>query len=429
MCKSYSMLNVKIYLCWLIGFVLFNSTLAHAAIFIEDGILIDGTKHGPKPNPGILIVDDIILTVGKVSREVIEQAERVSARGKWVLPGLFDLHVHITFKLPGPRRLEDDVINAIRAERFLEQYQKIGVTTVRDVGARGNVGYSLKRAQRQGLLGGARFFTSGPIITATGGHATEFQPLHAPIWAVEANGPWEFRQRVRQAIKLGADLIKVTPRLTQEEFNAVVDEAHAWHKRVTAQIGGTNDLDISFGRMAVEAGVDSAEHFYPYGGREVIKAMVEQNIYVIPTLAYQLREIEEQYAGNAEKQSGRWLETHLGHSYSGMMIQFADMQKAGIKFAVGTDSNVKDLKEIRNLYQDELKLLSSAGLSNMELIQAATLIAAEAMGLDKNLGSITPGKWADIIILGSDPGDDIKSLVNPELVIQNGEVVYSSELD
>ena len=111
------------------------------------------------------------------------------------------------------------------------------------------------------------------------------------------------------------------------------------------------------------------------------------------------------------------------------MVQFAEMQKAGIKFAVGTDSNVKDLQNIQSLYQDELKLLSSAGLSNMELIQASTLIAAEAMGLDENLGSIPPGKWADVIIVGSDPGEDIKSLVNPELVIQNGEVVYSSELD
>ena len=142
-----------------------------------------------------------------------------------------------------------------------------------------------------------------------------------------------------------------------------------------------------------------------------------------------MREIEEEYAGNAEKQSGKWLETHLGHSYEGMMHQFVEMQKAGIKFAVGTDSNVKDLKDIQSLYRDELKLLSTAGLSNMELIQASTLIAAEAIGLDENLGSITPGKWADLIILGSDPGEDINSLVDPELVIQNGEVVYSSELE
>ena len=111
------------------------------------------------------------------------------------------------------------------------------------------------------------------------------------------------------------------------------------------------------------------------------------------------------------------------------MHQFVEMQKAGIKFAVGTDSNVKDLKDIQSLYRDELKLLSTAGLSNMELIQASTLIAAEAIGLDENLGSITPGKWADLIILGSDPGEDINSLVDPELVIQNGEVVYSSELE
>ena len=399
-----------------------EATESPARIFIDGGMLIDGSGAQPGENPGILIEGERIHSLG---REAAGEpgAEVISADGKWVLPGLFDLHVHITFMLSGPRRLDDDIVNAIRSERFLERYQEIGVTTVRDVGAREWIGYSLKRTQRAGLMGGARYYTSGPIITVTGGHGSEFQPLHPPLWAVEADGPWELRQRVREAVKLEADLIKVAPFLTPEEMAAVVDEARIYHLRVTAHIGGTHDLDKQSGRIAVEAGVDSTEHMYPYGGADVINAMVEKGIYVIPTLGFHLRELDGEYAANAEKQSPEWLAENLGHTYESMMDQFREMKAAGVRFAVGTDSNVKDLETIDELYLQELQAFRTAGMSNGEIIQAATLRAAEAMGLEDELGSISTGKRADLIVLSADPLQDIKALVYPELVIQDGKVV------
>ena len=106
-----------------------------------------------------------------------------------------------------------------------------------------------------------------------------------------------------------------------------------------------------------------------------------------------------------------------------MMAQFREMREAGVRFAVGTDSNVKDLETIDLLYLQELQALQTAGMTNPEIIQAATLRAAQAMGLDDQLGSIAAGKRADLIVLSADPLKDIKALVYPELVIQDGKVV------
>ena len=120
---------------------------AERPLYVHGGTLIDGTAALPRPNPGILISEGRFAAVGGVA-SVPAEAARLDAAGKWIVRGLFDLHAHITFHLAGARDLEDDVLNAVRSERFLESYQKIEVTTVRDVASRYQVGYSLKRAQR-----------------------------------------------------------------------------------------------------------------------------------------------------------------------------------------------------------------------------------------------------------------------------------------
>ena len=401
-----------------ISLLLFCCQAGAASYWITGGTLIDGTGVEPGPNPGIFINNGNIVSVGEPDSLPADAVE-ISADGKWVLPGLYDLHAHITFKLAGARDLEDDVVNALRSARFLERYQEIGVTVIRDVASRYRVGYSLKRAQRDGIIRGARLYVSGPLITTTGGHATEFQPLIPPIWAVEADGPWEFRKRVREAAKLGADLIKTTTPYTLEELSAAVEEAHSWNLRLTAHLGGAQDLYHTSGRIAVDAGVDSMEHLYPFGDDDVYRDMVENNINLVPTIGYHLRELDGQYTYDAA-----YLEKHLGHTYEGMVERFRRMHELGVKFAVGTDSNAKDLPTIDNVYLQELEGFTLGGLTHMEIIQGATLIGAETMGLEEEGGSIEPGKWGDVIILEADPLESLGAMVRPSLVIQGGEIVY-----
>ena len=387
-------------------------------VFVSGGTLIDGTGSAPRPNPGILIEDGRFREIGAAT--IPEGIKRVDAGGKWILPGLIDVHAHITYFVPTGWHVEDDVMNAIRAERFMELYQKIGVTTIADVGSRYKVGYSLKRVQRMGLLGGPRLYVSGPVLTAPAGHATEFIPLEQPVYAVEATGPWQFRERVREAVKFGADFIKVTPPYTLEELSAVVEEADYWKIFVTAHIGGIPDLHLVSSGISADAGVQSVHHLYPYGKdrKQVLQDMVKKGIYVVPTMGYHMRELQ----GKAHVK-GNWTEIHLGHTYDNVMSLFKAMQQAGVKFAVGTDSNPMDMLKIDQIYVEELNALALGGLPAMQIIQSATLHAAESIRRGDEIGSIVAGKWADMIIVTEDPLENLEALVKPEVVLQQGKIV------
>jgi imidazolonepropionase-like amidohydrolase len=387
---------------------------------LSGGMIIDGTGSPARSNPGVLLEHGRIKSIGP--SEVPRDALVIDASGKWILPGMFDMHAHITFHWPSGAHAEDDLINATRAERFLERYQSIGVTSVRDVASKHQIGYSLKRAQRMGFIGGARLYVSGPGITVTGGHPNELRPNLPAAYAVEADGPFKMRQSVRAAVRDGADFIKVLPPYTEEEIATIVDEASYWKLRVTAHVGGELDLLSDTPRRAVAAGVNGLEHLYSLGPEDTVDELLNQikrqNIYVTPTVGHHMRQL-----GRMDAAGRAWMEKNINYTPDSVMELLRRAHEKGIRLVVGTDSNAVHMRSIGDLYLEELRGMMSGGLSEMDVIMAATINAAEAMGLSDEFGSVTEGKAADLIVVDHDPLKNPAALVVPALVIQSGKIV------
>ncbi|MGC8874123.1 MAG: amidohydrolase family protein, partial [Chloroflexia bacterium] len=241
--------------------------------------------------------------------------------------------------------------------------------------------------------------------------------------ANQADGPYGFRRAVREEVRAGADFIKLANNgadLTQEELNAAVDEAHRLGKKVTCHTSKPPSQ-----RMAIEAGVDTFEHGTP--SPEEIEQAVARGITWIPTL-----NIGEEYlkwcdrrrfdpdpevARRAQKEYEETLEyREKKHASVAYALQ------AGLKLAAGTDSWLGGVRFAA--MADEVRWLVEYGASPMQAIQAATLWPAQAMGWD-DIGSLQPGKLADIIVVAGDPLTDIRALDRVQLVVREGEVIRS----
>ncbi|MEJ8567006.1 amidohydrolase family protein [Elongatibacter sediminis] len=390
-------------------------------IYLSGGTLIDGTGSPARSNVGLLLRHGRIESVR--ASDVPGDARVIDATGMWILPGMFDMHAHITFHWPSGAHAEDDILNATRAERYLESYQSIGVTTVRDVASKHRIGYSLKRSQRMGFIGGARLYVSGPGITVTGGHPTELRPNEPAAYAIEADGATMMRKSVRAAVRDGADFIKVLPPYTEDEIAAVVSEAGYWKLRVTAHVGGDQDLMSATPRRAVSAGFDGIEHLYSLGPEDAVEELLEEisdrNIYLTPTVGHHMRQL-----GRMDDVRRAWMKENINYTPESVLSLLQRAHEQGIKIAVGTDSNAVHMRVIGDLYLEELNGLMSGGLSAMEVIMAASLNAAEAMGISDELGSVTEGKMADMILVENNPLLGLEALVVPALVIQDGKIVH-----
>jgi len=408
--------------------------------------IFDGTGKPPLPNGAVVIKEGRIADVGsRGSVEIPEDAEVLDLRNMTLLPGLIDAHMHLTGFKTGDMVKEPLLtpfgVFFARAVKDLEALINAGFTTVCDAG--GLVGLHLKYAVAEGTIEGPRIVAAGPPLSPTFGHGdTHYLPVSwvdirttskpTPFASLICDGSDECRKAARYAMREGADFIKVMAtggvmsekdrpeyrQFTLEELKAIVEEAKAAYRFVHAHAQGAEGI-----KNAIKAGVKVIAHAI-YIDEEGIALAKEKGAVIVPTLSVVKRLLEVgPKAGIPEWGLRKAEEIHEVH-----VENTRAAYKAGAKLATGTDFAGGPFKHGENAL--ELKLfVETLGMSPAEAIISATKNAAEATGLEKDIGTIEKGKIADLIAVEGDPLEDIGVLTDLEkirLVICNGKVIKKS---
>jgi len=385
---------------------------AGGALCLKADLLLDGTGGEPVRDALLVIAEGRISAVARATEIVPPPGARLIDLGpRTLLPGLIDLHAHLTNWLPATAGSLDPVAGyAFEAADNLRQALARGVTTIRDVGSYGDVGVAAKRAVDQGLIPGPRVFACRNIICMTGGHGSEA----APGIAREADGPDDVRRAVREQIKAGADLIKVTtngplniPELTQAELDALVDEAHNAGRRVACHASLLEST-----RRALRAGVDTIEH-----GCELDAGLIEQMLWqgtvLVPTLL-----VVERIMQCWDQLKHNPVLSRIPQRYAAQRASFSLALVAGVKLGAGVDPTPGTVA-----FADvaaEVATMVAWGCPAARAIRSATAGAAEALGLEDRLGRLAPGLAADVIAVHGDPLADVAALARVALVIKDG---------
>jgi imidazolonepropionase-like amidohydrolase len=381
------------------------------AIAITNARLIDGTGAEPLDGATLLVRDDTIDAVGP-DVDVPDDARIVDAEGMTLLPGLIDTHQHAMWRFRAMRRMQDCL--------------RRGTTTVADVTA-GPDGPELREAIENDTVQGAARYHVGMVVGCTFGH------LHREddnVAGVDADGPWEVRRGVRQMVQAGADFIKTAAsggfysknevcalrNYTLEELVALVDEAHAWHRPVVVHCHTQPGLN-----NCIEAGVDQIHH----GGfidEEAVRGILAADLWYMPTLSVTCpRNIEA-----LSDQPWQTIEMAQAQPIHRAGVRLA--HEIGVKLCVGTDyPGTGKTWKLGDRTIWELMELEACGLSRMEALLAATKTNAEAYRLD-HLGTLEPGKIADVVLLDGDPLAGFEALYdhrNVKLVLRDGRVEFA----
>lgn len=405
---------------------------------IVNAKIIDGMGTEPLMDQVVIIEDDRIKEIKPQGKKNFStDSEVIDAEGQYLLPGLIDTHVHVfhpgfVANLPqGDKAAYAGVIALNNLKTALQS----GVTTVRDVSG-GYVNLALRTAINRGIFHGPRVFAAGRGICMTGGHGTEGKDEFGTD-VIQADGEVEIRKAIRKEVEAGVDLIKILtshtqeyPEYTQNELNIAVEEAHRFGKKVACHAG--NHVTT---RMAAVAGVDTIEHGIDID-EKTAKMMEEKNITLVPTL-WVLHNIKE----GTEKRKEKYLsideyELHQEsfestlNRYKKIMARVPKtmeiINQHNINIAAGTD-NIRWYVPFAMLYK-EIYYLAKYGLSNMEAIKAATIGGAKALGKEEELGSIEPGKFADLIMVKDNPLENIEVFEKVSWVMKNGRILeHSSE--
>lgn len=409
-----------------------------ASSIIHAGMLLDIPGKPPQRDRSIIVREGRIVAVlpGFVSAAEagVRDARVIDLSKSFVLPGLIEGHDHITIKSGRNRRVWDTTVDDASQALYGAYHAKLtlnaGFTTVRDVGSFGNSAVALRNAINEGIIPGPRLLVAGHFITTVGGHgdistgyipAVEKSLLHDGI----CSGADDCRRAVRQQVKNGSDLIKVMATggvtsdvnsgtgkaFTDDELRAIVETAHELGRKVAAHAHSAAGINA-----ALRAGVDSIEHG-TFLDDESIRLFKEHGACLVATISvgdellHKVNDPSSPYP-QVVREKAREVVPHLAAS-SAMAF------RAGVTIVFGTDSS--EPEHGRNA--DEFLSLVKAGLPPMEAIKAATVNSAALLGLSTEIGTIEPGKAADIIATAGSPLEDISELQRVRFVMHDGAVI------
>ncbi|MEM7730430.1 MAG: amidohydrolase family protein [Pseudomonadota bacterium] len=383
----------------------------------------------------------VVVRDGKVERiadgyVTDADAEVVDLKGMTVLPGLIDSHVHISGDRATGR--PDDAVRleagdvALRAAGHAKTTLMAGFTAVQDVGGPKEV-FALKRAIDRGLVPGPHIRAAGSAISATGGHG-DFHGfrddiLHMFASETVCDGPADCRRAVRQAVKNGADVIKVTAtggvlsdtnagtgqQLLDDELEAIVQTAATMGRKVTAHAHDKGGIDA-----ALRAGIESIEHG-SFMDRETARLFRQNDAVLVPTVLAGMTVAE--WAEDPDTFLSPFQVAKARAVGPAMQAMATLAYRNGVTIAFGTDSGVSAHGDNAK----EFQYMVAAGMSPMEAIRSATVVASEHIGMDEMIGTLEPGKHADLIAVDEDPLADVAALMDVDFVMKGGKVYKHEE--
>ncbi len=408
-------------------FALADTTIIHA------GELLAVPGVAAKSQQTIVVEDDRIVEIrnGYSDPDEFEgDVTVIDLKDRFVLPGLMDMHVHLQFEL-GPSNDSENLKMSrqqieMRSVMFGMRTLLAGFTTVRDVGSWEQEMYALRDGINNGWVDGPRIIAAGGV-GITGGHAdiSGVKPELMEVFTSEniCDGPYDCRRATRNAIKYGADLIKITStggvltdratgtgqQMEMDELREVVLAAKRMGRKVASHAHQEDGIIA-----ALKAGVDSIEHG-TYTGSEAIKLFKQTGAYLVPTLLAGETVVRMAKESDFMSQAIKEKAIRIGGDMQG---NFEKVFKAGVKIAFGTDSGVS--KHGNNAR--EAVLMAKAGMPAMEIIKSATVNSADLLGMSSLIGTIEAGKFADIIAVDGSPVDNIEELLDVDFVMKGGKV-------
>jgi imidazolonepropionase-like amidohydrolase len=421
-------------------------------LWLTGGRLFDGTGAAVREDAAVLVQDGRIAAVGASGDGAPEGATVIDLAGRTLLPGLIDSHAHVKVSRPDPDPGAEPLRPGADAHFLaadLREMLRRGITTVRDVGSFGDLVFEARQGMRYGTFRGPRLLSCGRIVSATAPGGWFFDGMYR-----EADGPDDIRRAVREQLRRGADFIKVMTtgarsveledpdpaQLTREEIATLVEEAHRQGYRVAAHAEGVAGTEI-----AIREGIDTIEHgMYLCQRPDLLEEMANSGQVLVPTLScfYGVAGLESAIGTGASAGNGSPIQRTPGHppapTWSPLLVELAEhnleqadrtlraAKAAGVRLAVGHDWHPFWNTSI------EIRRMAAHGLTAAEALTAATSGSAYALGLDEHIGTVTPGRLADLVVIDGDPLARLELLGQRDsiwLVIQRGTAVGGAALE